>query len=244
MSEVLDRPLSNEEQAAQTRLRIIDCDIHPSLRSRADLNEFLPKRWQEHLKTYGDHLRTPYIGTTPYPRSSPLICRRDAWPPTGGVPGSDLAFMQKQHLDPYDVEFGILQVLDLFIFSQQNLECGAAIQRAINEWQLAHWTHRDPRLKASILVSQDDTVGALEGIDRCAKIGENIKTTPGRRKTAPRARRRYWPIYERAEALGLPIGIHTGGYGGHAPTRGGWAAHFFEGGHFKPATKGPRRPGM
>ena len=156
MSEVIDRPLSKEEQTAQSRLRIIDCDIHPSLRSRADLNEFLPKRWQEHLKTYGDHLRTPYIGTTPYPRSSPLICRRDAWPPNGDLPGSDLAFMRKQHLDPYDVEFGILQVLDLFIFSQQNLECGAAIQRAINEWQLAHWTHRDPRLKASILVSQDD----------------------------------------------------------------------------------------
>ena len=57
----------------------------------------------------------------------------------------------------YDVEFGILQVLDLFIFSQQNLEFGAAIQRAINEWQLAFWSHRDPRLKASILVGQDDT---------------------------------------------------------------------------------------
>ncbi len=65
-------------------------------------------------------------------------------------------FMQKQHLDPLDVEFGILQVLDLFIFSQQNLEFGAAIQRAINDWQLAFWSHRDPRLKASILVGQDD----------------------------------------------------------------------------------------
>jgi hypothetical protein len=40
--------------------------------------------WQEHLKTYGEHPRTPYIGTTPYPRSSPLVARRAAWPPTGG----------------------------------------------------------------------------------------------------------------------------------------------------------------
>src|SRR5437868_15190244 len=126
MSEVIDRPLAEPDASAASRLRIIDCDIHPSLHSRADLNPFLSERWQEHLKTYGDHLRTPYIGTTPYPRSSPLICRRDAWPPTGGVPGSDLAFMQKQHLDPYDVEFGILQVLGLFIFSQQHLECSAA----------------------------------------------------------------------------------------------------------------------
>src|SRR6201986_5689297 len=198
MSEVLDRPLSNEEQAAQTRLRIIDCDIHPSLRSRADLNEFLPKRWQEHMKTYGDHLRTPYIGTTPYPRSAPLICRRDAWPPTGGVPGSDLAFMQKQHLDPYDVEFGILQVLDLFIFSQQNLEFGAAIQRAINDWQLAFWSDPEPRLKASILAGQDDTALAIAEIERCARIGEYLQINVSPRPNEPPGRRAYWPIFSPA----------------------------------------------
>ncbi len=109
MSDVIDRPLLEQEAFAKARLRIIDCDIHPSIHAHSDLNPFLPKRWQEHLKTYGSHLRTPYIGTTPYPRSSPLIARRDAWPPTGGPPGSDLAFMQKQHLDPLDVEFGILR---------------------------------------------------------------------------------------------------------------------------------------
>ena len=137
-------------------------------------------------RTYGSHLRTPYIGTTPYPRSSPLIARRDAWPPTGGPPGSDLAFMQKQHLDPLDVEYGILQVLDLFIFSQQNLEFGAAIQRAINDWQLAFWSDRDPRLKASILAGQDDTQLAIAEIERCAKIGRyvQINVSPARQRAA------------------------------------------------------------
>ena len=86
MSDVIDRPMLDQEAPAKTRLRIIDCDIHPSLHARSDLNPFLAKRWQQHLKTFGDHLRTPYMGTTPYPRSSPLIARRDAWPPTGGPP--------------------------------------------------------------------------------------------------------------------------------------------------------------
>src|ERR1700692_2974925 len=172
MSDVIDRPLAEQAATAKSRLRIIDCDIHPSLTSRADLHPFLSKRWQQHLKTYGDHLRTPYIGTTPYPRSSPLIARRDAWPSTGGPPGSDLAFMRQQHLDPFHTDFVILQVLDLFISSQQNLDCGAAIQRAVNEWQLANWTSREPRLKASILVGQDDAEAALAEIDRCAKTGQ------------------------------------------------------------------------
>src|SRR4051794_39384884 len=229
MSDVIDRPILEQETTAATRLRIIDCDIHPSIHAHSDLNPFLPKRWQEHLKTYGSHLRTPYIGTTPYPRSSPLISRRDAWPPTGGPPGSDLDFMRKQHLDPLDVEFGILQVLDLFIFSQQNLEFGAAIQRAINEWQLAFWSHRDPRLKASILVGQDDTDAAVAEIGRCAKIGQYVQINVSPRANEPLGRRRYWPIYERAQALGLPLGIHVGGYGGHAPTGGGWPSYYFEG---------------
>ena len=73
MSEVIDRPLSDDEKPAPTRLRIVDCDVHPSLHSFDDLNEFLPKRWQQHLREYGSHLRTPYLFTTPYPRSSPLI---------------------------------------------------------------------------------------------------------------------------------------------------------------------------
>ncbi len=137
--------------------------------------------------------------------------------------------MRKQHLDPLDIEFGILQVLDLFIFSQQNLEFGAAIQRAVNEWQLAHWTRREPRLKASILVSQDDTEAAIAEIDRCAKIGQYIQINVSPRANEPLGRRRYWPIYARAQELDLPLGIHVGGYGGHAPTGGGLAVLLLRG---------------
>src|SRR3977135_4497718 len=225
MSDVIDRPILEQETTAASRLRIVDCDVHPSIHAHTDLHQFMPKRWQEHLRDYGSHLRTPYIGTTPYPRSPPLIARRDAWPPTGGPPGSDLAFMQKQHLDPHDVEFGILQVLALFIFSQQNLEFGAAIQRAINEWQLAFWSHRDPRLKASILVGQDDTEFAIAEIERCAKSGEYVQINVCPRANEPLRRRRYWPIYERAEALDLPLRIHVGGYGGAGPDGAGGHAH-------------------
>src|SRR5256885_16981154 len=121
MSDVIDRPILDQEVAAKNRLRIIDCDVHPSIHAQTDLHQFLPKRWQEHLRDYGSHLRTPYIGTTPYPRSSPLIARRDAWPPTGGPPGSHLAFMQKQHLDPLDFGYRGLQVVDPFIFSPPKL---------------------------------------------------------------------------------------------------------------------------
>jgi hypothetical protein len=46
MSDVIDRPLRGDDKPAATRLKIVDCDVHPSLHSVDDLNEFLPKRWQ------------------------------------------------------------------------------------------------------------------------------------------------------------------------------------------------------
>src|SRR5260370_26183747 len=208
MSDVIDRPILEQEVAAKSRLGIIDCGGLPSIHSDTDLHQFMSKRWQEHFREYGSHLRTPYIGTTPYPRSSPLIARRDPWPPTGGPPGSDLDFMQKQHLDPLDVEYGILQVLDLFIFSQQNLEFGAAIQRAINDWQLAFWSDRDPRLKASILAGQDDTQLAIAEIERCAKTGRYVQINVSPRANEPLGRLRYCPPSERPPELDFTFGSH------------------------------------
>ena len=31
MSDVIDRPILEQEAAAKSRLRIIDCDVHPSI---------------------------------------------------------------------------------------------------------------------------------------------------------------------------------------------------------------------
>ena len=50
MSDVIDRPILDQEAAAKSRLRIIDCDVHPSIHAQSDLHQFMPKRWQEHLK--------------------------------------------------------------------------------------------------------------------------------------------------------------------------------------------------
>ena len=50
MSDVIDRPMLEKEATAKTRLRIIDCDVHPSVHQQSDLFPFMEKRWQEHLK--------------------------------------------------------------------------------------------------------------------------------------------------------------------------------------------------
>ena len=48
------------------------------------------------------------------------------------------------------------------------------------------------------------------------------------RTAEPLGQRRYWPIYEAAQAANLPIGVHAFGYGGWPVTAGGWASYYIE----------------
>src|SRR5260221_13879129 len=91
---------------AQTRLKIIDGDVHPALRSANDLKPYLPARWREHLEIYGSR-RKLGMSYEPYPKSSPRACRRHAGPDDGGFPGSSLHLIRSQYLDAYGIPYGI-----------------------------------------------------------------------------------------------------------------------------------------
>lgn len=228
MSDVLDRTTLEQSVPVKSKLTVIDCDIHPGLHSTRELFPFLSKRWQEHLKNYAVHFRTPFTSTTPYPRSAPLLSRRDAWPPSGRVPGSDLEFMRLQHLDELNIEMGTLQVLDMLVPSLQNLDFSAAMASALNDWQATLWCDREPRLKASILLPQEDPAAAIKEIEKRAGDRRFAQVNLQPRVNEPIGRRRYWPIYEAIQASGLPIGMHVGGYGGHAPTGSGHPSYYNE----------------
>ncbi len=74
---------------------------------------------------------------------------------TATIPGSDLAFMAEQHLDPNNVALGILNPLTSGQ-GAQDPDLSAALTHATNEWQVAEWTSRDARLKASVVVPYED----------------------------------------------------------------------------------------
>jgi len=217
------------EQSA--RLGLIDCDIHPMLPSRQALYPYLAQRWRDYLESYGPSARQPFVDSPTYPKWTPALSRRDSWPPTGGPPGSDLAFMRAQHLDPLDVEIGILQVLFPSAKDQRNLDLGAAMASALNDWQVAEWTEPEPRLRASVAVACDDAESAVAEIRRCAGKRDFVSVFMTPRMIEPMGRRRYWPIYAAAQDAGLPIGLHTGGNNGHSITAGGPASFYLEDQH-------------
>jgi len=223
MAELVIAPDEKTESLASTRTTMIDCDIHNAPQSPESIRKYLPDRWQAHHKKYG--MRN-YVGSY-YPRAVPNAARRDAWPPSGLPPGSDLDFLREQLLDEWGFEYGILNCL-IGAGGQLNVEFGAAFARAVNDWQTAEWTDPEPRLRASIIVPYEAGDLAAEEIDRVAENPGFAQVLFAVRTSEPMGRRKYWPIYEAAERHHLPIGIHFGGAGGGPITGSGWPSHYIE----------------
>jgi len=208
---------------------VVDCDIHPAPSSPAELAQFLPERWREHLTTYGVRMpNQPTNNIVPYPRMAPGHgMRMDSWPPNGGFPASDLEFMREQLLNACDIEFGILQPLSSGSMTT-NQELGAELTNAMNEWQLAKWTTKDKRLKAAICVPQEDAASAVTAIERYSANRDFVHIAIPTRTMEPFGRKRYWPIFEAAQHFNLPICMHAPATGYHCNTPTGWVSYYIE----------------
>ncbi len=220
-------PTPDAVATATNRLAIIDSDIHPAVKSMADLRPHLSNQWWEYLNTYGSRRKNGSATVEPYPKSAPNACRRDAWP-QDGRPGSSLELMQKQYLDPSGVVHGILGPLGPTGQGDLNIEFSIAMCRATNEWQREAWTNLDKRLKAAIVVPYEDAQASAAEIDR---LGANLdygQVFCLTRSSEPLGNRRYWPIYEAAQRYNLPVAFHVFGTSGHPVTGAGWPSYYIE----------------
>ena len=216
-----------EVRAAQ-KLSFVDGDIHPAFRSPSDILPFLPARWREHMQTYGEYWRQGLSGQLSYPRMMASGMRADAFPEQG-PPGSDLKLMQQQHLDANGVKIGNLVALSRGGMEERNLDFAAALSRAVNDWQIEAWVKPEPRLRAGIVVPQEDAAFAASEIERRASDPRFVQVIFSPRASDPLGHRRYWPIYEAAERHNLPLGLHSGAFsGGYASTSSGWPTYYMQ----------------
>jgi uncharacterized protein len=223
--------------SVKARTAIVDCDIHNAPRNEQALLSYMPRRWRDaraaggrldsaveaRRETLGDR---SYLGGE-YPRATPRASRTDAWPPSGDPPASDLPFMREQLLDRYDIEFGVLTPM-LGAGEQLDLERGAALASAINDWQAAEWLDPEPRLRASINVAYEDGQLSAQEIHRMAGDRRFVQVLLLVRTAEPLGRRKYWPIYEAAAEHELPVGIHFGGWSRGPNTGVGYGSYYIE----------------
>ena len=219
--------LANAKPASAT-LGLCDVDIHPRAQSRHAFDPWLSAEMRHRMHSYGLRPRHGYVRGTPFPKSQPLASRRDAWTPQGGSPASDLAFFRAQHLDHDGVDVGLLNPLQPSGQGDTNDGFSAAMAHAVNEWQLAEWVVPEPRLRASIVVPYEDPEASAREIRKRAGDPRFSQVLLMSRTSMPLGNPRYWPIYEAAQAAGLPVGIHAFGYSGWAMTNGGWPSFYIE----------------
>ena len=211
--------------AAQDHIRsgLIDCDVHNNVPSIEVLYPYLSDHWRDYLVERGVGSLEPNY----YPPGAPLSARPGAVPPSGGPPGSDLGLLRGQLLDSWGVECAILNCL-YGIQLVHNEYWAAAMARAVNDWQIAEWLDKEPRLRASIVVPYENAEFAAAEIDRVADHPGFVQVVLLPRTKEPLGKRRYWKIYEAAERHGLPIGIHFAGLGGNPITSSGWPSYYIE----------------
>jgi predicted TIM-barrel fold metal-dependent hydrolase len=211
---------------------IVDCDIHPAAPDGA-LDDYLDPKWVDYVRKYGVRTTHGLVYATEYPPFGGGAMRADAWPEEG-IPGSSLELMQQQLLDPYNVQLGILQLLNplgggLVPSTQMlNQELADAVSTAANDWQIDFFVRRDPRLRLSMLATFESPDLAVTEIERIGSDPAVVSILGMSKTQEPLGSRKYWPIYEAAEKLGLPIQIHLSQGGTHPNTGTGWTSYHVE----------------
>jgi len=179
--------------------QIFDTDIHQSFPAGV-LSKHLPAYFRE------SHFRLP-----PGIASSPVgVSRHDARPANGGSAGSDYDLLREQHLDAFGITYGLLTGGVLALGVHPDIDFGNAYATAYNDAVQEFWLPKDKRFFASLVINPNDPVHAASEIRKRGgdiRIAEVLFCSATRN---PLGHRSYWPIYEAACEMNLPVSVHPG----------------------------------
>jgi predicted TIM-barrel fold metal-dependent hydrolase len=185
---------------------------------------YMDDYWRDHLVNRGTDKLNLVLTSQPF--GAPIMGRSD-WRTPGKTPGSDLASLQCHALDAFGSRAAIARCVHTGqVFYSEDM--AAAVCRALNDLIAREWLDREPRLRASIVVPAQSPQLAVAEIERRKDDSRLVDVQLLAMNEMPLGRRFYWPIYEAAERLDLPIAIHAGGGLRMAPTPVGWPSFFVE----------------
>jgi predicted TIM-barrel fold metal-dependent hydrolase len=216
-------PSPSPHAEATSSLNLVDCDLHNNVPHVRDLFPYLPTHWREHIE------QTLFKGPVDniYPRNAPIAARPGSIPEGGSVASPNVDVIRQQVLDPLGVDIGIL-CCSYAIDSVHHPDAAVALARAVNDWQIAEWLDREPRLRASIVVPSQIPALAVAEIDRVGDHPGFVQVYLPVRSQHPYGSRLYHPLWDAITRHDLVAGMHFGGSPGNPPTPSGWPSYFFE----------------
>ncbi len=221
MIETASRPPS--DASAPSTIKLVDADVHAVVPSTEALFPYLSGHWREHVQA------TMFKGPVEnsYPRFAPTTWRPGTETSGSAPAGSDLGALQRDVLDADGVDVAIL-CCTYQIDSLHNPDAAVAFSQATNDWLVAEWLDRDPRLRAGIVVPIQLPELAAREIDRVGGHPGFVQVALPARTTFPLGNRIHAPIWEAIARNHLVGAIHFGGAPGTPPTPSGWSSYYFE----------------
>lgn len=202
----------------------IDCDIHPAVGgTRTTLLPYLSDHWAEQVVSRA----IDGLDLNSYPPNMPFSGRADWRAATEGKPGGERDVTAAHVFDDLgsshaicNVVYGAQAVFDPYMAQD--------FCKAINDWIVAEWLEHDSRLSASICVPMQSPDLVIDEINRRADDKRFVSVLMLAQGDVPLGNRQWWPVYELAERLGLPIAIHAGSAYRRAPGSAGWPSYRYE----------------
>jgi predicted TIM-barrel fold metal-dependent hydrolase len=204
---------------------IVDADVHAVVPSLDALRPHLSAQWIEFIeeRAIGDPFGVPVA----YPPHLPTTSRPDLRPADGRPAGSDVALLREHVLDPLDVDFAVV-TCSYGIDSIRHPDFAAALASAVNDWLVAEWLDREPRLRASIVVPARHPDQMVREIRRCGADPRFVQVHLPVRSDRPYGNRIWHPVLAEIAAHDLVLGLHWGGTPDGPPTPTGWPSWFVE----------------
>jgi len=211
-----------ERRTHAVRDGLIDCDVHITVPNVQALFPYLPAHWVEHVN------QSVFKGASEqyYPPRAPLAAPPGSAPPDGPA-GASLDLLRAQVLDPLAVDVAITNCL-YAIDSLHNPEAAVAFARAVNDWQIAEWLDKEPRLRGSIVVPVQIPELAAQEIARVGGHPGFVQVLLPVRAAHPYGNRLFRPLWQAIAEQNLVAGIHFGGVPGNPPFPSGWPSYYFE----------------
>ncbi|MEA9984186.1 amidohydrolase family protein [Subtercola sp. RTI3] len=203
---------------------IIDCDVHANVPSIESLFDYMEPVWVQGTQERG--WRGPTGPRYSYPPGATTTARPE-WRHDGEEPASRLRMLQSDILDPWQVDRAIVNCY-YGIDSLRHPDWAPALARSVNDWIIAEWLDKDPRLAASLVIPARDPIAAAAEIDRVGSHPGFVQVMLPVRSERLYGQRIFYPIYEAATRNNLVVGLQWGGTTEDAPSPTGYSSYYAE----------------
>jgi predicted TIM-barrel fold metal-dependent hydrolase len=191
---------------------VIDCDVHPYVKQGIEsVYPYMPAAWKQRFIRKRVSLATE-SRPLKYLHPNGTVNREDARPPCGGVAASDPHYLVEDLLQKNQIESAVLNSLQTgsLCSALATTDESIVLASAFNDFFLHEWLPVDARLKFAMTVPSRDPMASAAEIRRIGKHGQIVAVALPPLNILL-GNRYWWPIYEAAQDMQLPILIHVTG---------------------------------